>query len=221
MNMKEMLAPVIAKGARSGARRASFKGVTIHNTGNGKQGAGALNHGVYLQGGGAKVQASWHYAVDDKLITRSIPEKEKAWHAADGVYGTGNSCTVAIEICMNPDSDIKKATDNAAELTADILRRNGVKQAEGYVFQHNHWSGKNCPQMIRAGKPYDWVTFLAKVNSYLKTPQLKPPHWAEKHLNSLVKKGLINSPEVHRSNLDTTMSKGEIFAMLDRISDIK
>lgn len=42
MNMKEMLAPVIAKGARSGARRASFKGVTIHNTGNGKQGAGAL-----------------------------------------------------------------------------------------------------------------------------------------------------------------------------------
>ncbi|MDD4564757.1 MAG: N-acetylmuramoyl-L-alanine amidase [Eubacteriales bacterium] len=43
-------------------------------------------------------------------------------------------------------------------------------------------------------------------------------HWAEKHLDSLHSKGLINSPEAHRNDLDGYMSKGQIFAMLDRIA---
>lgn len=49
--------------------------------------------------------------------------------------------------------------------------------------------------------------------------QEKNTHWAEKHLNSLVQKGLINSPEAHRDNLDEPISKGQIFALLDRITE--
>lgn len=33
------------------------------------------------------------------------------------------------------------------------------------VVQHYKWTGKICPQMIRAGKPYDWNTFISKVKA--------------------------------------------------------
>lgn len=47
----------------------------------------------------------------------------------------------------------------------------------------------------------------------------KKPHWAEKHLDSLVRKGLINAPEAHRNTLDEPLTKAQVFAMLDRITD--
>ncbi|MGI6751067.1 MAG: N-acetylmuramoyl-L-alanine amidase family protein [Anaerovoracaceae bacterium] len=156
----QMLAPTIPTGARSGRKLKSIVGVTIHNTGNSAKGAGAISHGRYLQGTGKDKKASWHYAVDDKNIVQSIPENEVAWHAGDG-NGNGNMATIGIEICMNPDSDLRVATDKAAFLTADILKRHNLKLIQ--VFQHNHWSGKNCPQMLRAGKPYSWQTFIEKV----------------------------------------------------------
>ena len=165
VEVKEMLAPIGSK-CRPGRARTGFAGVTIHNTGNTGKGADALSHGKYLQGGGAGTTASWHYAVDETLATRSILESEIAWHAGDGT-GNGNYKTVAIEICMNSDGNITKATDNAAELAADILRRNGITKASGYLYQHNHWSGKNCPQKIRAGVPYSWDAFIKKVQSFL------------------------------------------------------
>lgn len=47
----------------------------------------------------------------------------------------------------------------------------------------------------------------------------KKPHWAEKHLYNLVKKGLIDSPEAHKNSLDEPLTKGQVFALLDRITD--
>lgn len=161
MEIIKMLAPVNGSGARSGRKRTGLVGVTIHNTDNFNEGAGAINHGKYLQNGGSTKQASWHYAVDDASIVQSIPEEEVAWHAGDGT-GNGNYQTIAIEICVNPDSDLTKATDNAATLVADILKRYGLKASA--LFQHNHWSGKNCPSQIRQGKPYSWETFCKKVS---------------------------------------------------------
>ena len=75
--------------------------------------------------------------------------------------------TISIEICDNSDGDIKKATDNAVELCAEILKRYGVKNASSYLFQHNHWTGKDCPYDIRRGNPYDWNTFVSKVQEKL------------------------------------------------------
>lgn len=166
LNIKEMLAPKESK-CRSGRRLKGFVGVTIHNTGNKGKGADALSHAKYLQGSGKDQFASWHYCVDEKNITQSIPENEVAWHAADG-NGSGNMKTIAIEICMNSDGDILKATNNAAELAADILKRRGIKKADNFLHQHNRWSGKNCPQMIKQGVPYSWEEFIAKVNEFLK-----------------------------------------------------
>lgn len=155
---------------RSGEYRNSFYGITIHETANTKKGAGALNHAKYLQGSGANKAASWHYCVDDSIVTRSIPEKEVAWHSGNS---KGNYNTIAIEICVNSDGDFKKAVHNAAELAADILKRNNITKTnyEEYLFQHNYWSGKDCPTNLRKGKPLSWAYFVERVGKHLKPIQ--------------------------------------------------
>ena len=161
--IKEMMIPK-GTAARPGYAMTP-KYITIHNTANAATGAGAESHGRYMTvNGGQNKQVSYHYVVDDKLIVRLLPDTENAWHAGDGGSGTGNRKSLAIEICENPESDLTAATDNAAELTARLMKDWGI--ALDHVVQHNHWSGKNCPHLIRAGKPYGWQTYLAKVRAY-------------------------------------------------------
>lgn len=165
MNIIKNIIPVRTNGARCGEKLSRIAGVTIHNTDNWDAGADAITHGKLLAGTWLNVQQSWHYAVDKDNAVQSIPEDEIAWHAGDGrTTSGGNLTTVAIEICMNSDGDFAKAVDNAARLTADILKRHGLPATA--VYQHHDWSGKNCPSQIRAGKPYSWDTFKAKVKAY-------------------------------------------------------
>ena len=60
---------------------------------------------------------------------------------------------------MHEGIDEAAADFNAAWLTAG-LRLDG----HGYdgIVQHNHWSGKNCPALIRA-EPGRWERFLEQV----------------------------------------------------------
>lgn len=139
------------------------KYITIHNTANTGVGADAENHAIYMQGSGKNSTASYHYVVDDKEIYRLLPDNEVAWHAGDGEYGTGNRQSLAIEICENVDGNLLKATNNAVELTAYLMKLYNIPLSN--VVQHNHWSGKNCPNRIRKGEPYNWQTFLNKVKA--------------------------------------------------------
>lgn len=141
-------------------KRTGTIGVTIHNTGNSSFGAGAVNHALYLQGAGSNHTASWHYCVDDTCITQSIPEDEVAYHAGDG-KGNGNYKTISIEICMNQDSDILVATNNAVDLCVNILTRYNLTAND--IYMHYDWSGKNCPVMLRQGIPYTFKNFKLKV----------------------------------------------------------
>jgi N-acetylmuramoyl-L-alanine amidase len=133
--------------------------ITIHNTDNASPGANAAAHARYMKGADAqKRQVSWHFTVDDKFIYQSIPTNEIAWHAGTS---QGNSTSIAIEICMNPELDVPKTYDRAALLAAVIARRSGI-QVPSQIFQHNHWSGKNCPIILRS-KPHGWEDFVALV----------------------------------------------------------
>jgi len=107
------------------------------------------------------------------LITHFIPYGEAAWHAGHGGNCTRNRHSLAIEICENPESNLLTATDNAAELTATLMKKYGVPI--GNVVQHNHWSGKDCPRRIRRGEPYDWATFLAKVQGFVAAQEHPEP----------------------------------------------
>lgn len=48
-----------------------------------------------------------------------------------------------------------------------ILKAHGISSASDHLFQHNHWTGKDCPYDIRRGNPYDWNTFVNKVQERL------------------------------------------------------
>lgn len=157
-------APVVSSGARPGIKMSKCIGVTIHNTDNSGVGAGARAHANLLKNSWKNKQQSWHFAVDENGAYQSIPTDEIAWHAGDGGSGKGNTQTIAIEICMNSDGDLEKATDNAAQLAAQQLKEKGLSADK--LYQHHDWSGKNCPSQIRAGKPYDWSTFKSKVAAY-------------------------------------------------------
>jgi hypothetical protein len=158
---------------RSGIERKGFIGVTIHNAAEFGVGSGAVYLATMLRTEWTKEFKSWHYAVDEAVITQSIPEEEIAWHAGDGEDGGGTGKTISIEICDNVDGDILLATDRAAALAANILREHGIEKAvsDETIFQHNHWSplSKDCPHEIRAGVPYDWDAFVKKVNEFLQS----------------------------------------------------
>ena len=157
-------APVVSSGARPGIKMSKCIGVTIHNTDNSGAGADAKAHANLLKNSWKNKQQSWHFAVDENGAYQSIPTDEIAWHAGDGGSGKGNTQTIAIEICMNSDGDLEKATDNAAQLAAQQLKEKGLSADK--LYQHHDWSGKNCPSQIRAGKPYNWSTFKSKVKAY-------------------------------------------------------
>ena len=150
-------------------RANSMKYITVHNTGNTGVGAGAKNHAAYIKGdAAASIPASWHYTCDEHVIYQHIPDTEIAWHAGDGGTGPGNNTSIGIEICMNSDGDLLKATDNGVWLTADLMKRHSIPITN--IVQHHHWSGKNCPQMLRQGKPYSWAEFISKVQAAVSEP---------------------------------------------------
>lgn len=134
--------------------------ITIHETANNSKGAGAQVH-ANLQSNG--FSASWHYQVDDKEVIQSYPDKVQCWHAGDG-RGKGNLESIAIEICVNSDSDFKKAVENTVELVQHLLIKHHIPLSN--VVQHNHWSGKDCPHNLRSGsKGVNWATFIKLVKS--------------------------------------------------------
>ncbi len=135
--------------------------ITIHNTGNYKPTATAKNHADYLYSGTEKI--SWHYTVDKSEIWQSFEDKQECWHAGNP---TGNSTSIAIEICVNDKLGFEQACDNAAWLTAELLKKHELTTDK--VVQHFKWSGKNCPEEIRRGTwGVTWDSFIAKVREYL------------------------------------------------------
>ena len=135
--------------------------ITIHNTANTKATATAASHAVYMQGAGSGKEVSYHYVVDDREVYQLLPDNEVAWHAGDGSRGTGNRQSIAIEICENEGGSLLAATDLAVKLTKYLMEKYSIPLSN--VVQHNYWSGKNCPNRIRKGEPYNWYEFLERV----------------------------------------------------------
>lgn len=128
---------------------------TWHDTGNPGARANAESHARWMAAGcpdanGNPTYTSWHFTVDDGRAIQHIPLNEVAWHAGDGSNGPGNRTSIAIEECVNSDRNAAKTRANAAELHAFLIRE--LKLQGGTVngcVQHNYWSGKNCPEVIR------------------------------------------------------------------------
>jgi len=181
--------------------------ITIHNTGNLKKGADAAAHAAYLQNTDELV--SWHYTVDDKEIYQHLPDDETAYHAGDG-SGDGNRKSIAIEICVNEDGDLFKAVENAARLAARLCRKHNITPEN--IVQHNHWSGKNCPEQLRMNKPYSWEVFLARVSEFLKE---LPSGWAMEAADWCIEEKIIQGDGTGY-NWQRPVSREELAVMLHR-----
>lgn len=148
---------VIAKSTSGNGN--SRKYITIHETGNPSKGANAQSH-ANLQANGNSRQASWHWQVDNKQAIQSFAHSVRCWHAGSSA---GNNSSIGIEICINSDGNYAEAINNAAELVKHIMKEENIPLAN--VVQHNKWSGKNCPTILRAGnKGINWSSFLNKVS---------------------------------------------------------
>lgn len=186
--------------------------ITIHNTGNYREGAGAAAQASYLKTVNDTV--SWHYSVDDKSIYQHLPDDETAYHAGDG-SGDGNRKSIGIEICVNPDSNLLAATDRAARLVARLCKKYDIPLAN--VVQHNHWSGKNCPAELRAGKPYSWEAFLKRIAVEM---ELLPSVWALEAADWAVDNGIIQGDGVSY-NWQSPVTREEMAVILQRYNRFK
>ena len=131
--------------------------ITIHNTGN--DNAPAKNNHNYMKNinkNGSRT-ASWHFTVDDKEIYQAQSTNYKCYHAGTR---NGNDTSIGIEICQFTDADRQlKAYKNAIELVKILMKYHGFSIDK--VKQHNYWSGKDCPQLLRSNKfGYSWNWFI-------------------------------------------------------------
>ncbi|MBO0962938.1 N-acetylmuramoyl-L-alanine amidase [Neobacillus sp. MM2021_6] len=165
MNIIQQLIPASNKQTRPGIKMAP-KYITIHETDNPGAGADASAH-ARLQERGNDRAASWHLQIDDQKAIQSIPFTEVAYAAGDGKNGPGNKLSIHIEIAVNADGDFKKAVQNTAEVTKQLMVQFNIPISN--VVQHNHWTGKNCPRNLRSGEKgitwSDFITMLATYNS--------------------------------------------------------
>ena len=144
--------------------------IVIHNTAND---ASAENEIAYMHRN--NMETSFHFAVDDKEAVQGIELNRNAWHAGDG-NGKGNREGIAIEICYSKSGGERwlKALENAAELTAKLLKDYGW--GIDRVTKHQDYSDKHCPHRIL--DEYGWDNFLALVKKYLTTPAISKPSTA-------------------------------------------
>lgn len=156
---------ILSKGTSiPGRTLASIGYITMHNTGLVDVKANNFHRSLKRENAltnGRK--ASWTFTVDDIEIYQETPMNWETWHAGNS---TGNKNSISIEMCQWSDKEKQRKTyDNAARLVAKIMKQ--YKLSIDKVVQHNKWSGKNCPEYLRAKKyGYDWNWFISLVKKY-------------------------------------------------------
>lgn len=151
----------------------SIGSVTIHNTGLVDVKSNNFHRALKTQNSLSNGrQASWTFTVDDTEVYQETKANWETWHAGNS---TGNKNSISIEICMWSDKEKqRKSYENAAILTAMLLKH--YKLDVSKVFQHNKWSGKDCPQYLRSGKHgYNWNWFLGRVKAHYNGTSITTP----------------------------------------------
>ena len=178
--------------SRTGIIKSSTEYIVVHDTGSPSAGANAAMHNNYIKRLNAITDpddpndrvVSWHFTIDDKECYQHLPLDEVGWHAGDGshrygdVYtnstykktdciGGGNYNGIGIESCVHNGTDYTYTMRRLAKLVASLL----VKYNLGIdrVKQHWHFSGKNCPQVMRESNRWNELIYLIKLEYYCMT----------------------------------------------------
>ncbi len=192
LSIIEDILPYTDGNSRTGIRKSSTEYVVVHDTGSPSAGADATMHNNYIKrlnqitdpNDASDRVVSWHFTIDDKLCYQHLPLDEVAWHAGDGSHrygdiytnstykktdciGGGNYNGIGIESCVHNGTDYTYTMRRLAKLVASLL----VKYHLGIdrVKQHWHFSGKNCPQVMRESNRWNELIYLIKLEYYLMT----------------------------------------------------
>lgn len=159
--------------------------VVIHNTANDASADAEIKYMKKSEKQGG-IQVSYHYAVDDKEAVQGLPENRNGWHSGDG-NGKGNREGIAIEICYSKSGGDRftKAEQNAAELTADILKRYGWGLEK--VTKHQDYANKYCPHRTL---DLGWKRFLQMVEKELNEETKQPVESVKKSVDELAQEVL-------------------------------
>ena len=158
------IVPSRISNVRSNQKRSASQVTTYtqHETANFNRGANADMHKRWLHGGAGGAYVGFNFAVDDKKIIQLTPLDEITWAAGTP---NGNLSSDHSELCVNSDIDHAKARRNAAALAAGVLKARGLGVDK--LRQHNAWTGKNCPALMRANKEAIWKgTFVPMVKEF-------------------------------------------------------
>jgi N-acetylmuramoyl-L-alanine amidase len=206
---------------RPGLKISGPQWITIHDTANTRIGADALSHARYLKSDqAAKIPVSWHFTVDDIQIVQHLPLDEVGWHAGDGLNGTGNRSSIGVEICENQDGNREKAEANAALLVADLLQKLDLNINQ--IVQHNRWSGKDCPRVLR-GRTNGWAQFIAAVEQNFGErifPDVPPNHWAAEEIRFVKENGIMIGASDGNFNPDEPLTRAQMAVVLKRFHDL-
>ena len=180
--------------------------IVIHDTGNRGKGAGVDSHFKYFNGGDR--QSSADFFVDDKKIGQFTDYKnEYSWHAGriygvPSVPGCKNANSVGIEICINPDSDYKKAIENTVELVKYLQKELSITSDR--VIRHYDACLKMCPGSMSANNWQAWKEFKKSLQAETEPHPLKAKYGfndmtiayitAYPHSNDLVQALLSKKP---------------------------
>ncbi len=95
---------------------------------------------------GSSRDASWNYQVDDHSVYQSYGDNIYCWHASSR---RGNSNSIGIEMCVNPDGEYNVSMRNDARLIAYLLQKYNLGMVN--VKQHYNFAPdfKNCPEIMR------------------------------------------------------------------------
>lgn len=164
-------------------------GITIHNTANIASARSEIN---YMHE--SDDYRSFHFAVDDKEIIQGMQTTKNTWHSGDGNTGLGNRQTISIEICLSYVSEyhlhadeaerekywkdnykkrFEKAQENAAELTAYLLKIHGWGFDPSRIYKHADFQNKFCPH--RTLSEYGWGYFLCLVEKFYSEMEMNEP----------------------------------------------
>ena len=177
--------PYITGNARTNILKTSTEYIVIHDTGSPGKGANAAAHNRYIktiENNPDESPKSWHYSIGNDGIYQHLPLDEVGYHAGDGrlVYGDiwssggyddriggGNRNGIGIESCIDEGSDYTYTMRIMAKLVAELL----IKYNLGFdrIKQHWHFSGKNCPQVMRGSNRWNEFLYLVKLEYFAKT----------------------------------------------------
>ncbi len=153
-----------------------FTSTTYHDTGNPATNA----NGEYTwakNGGRSGAPGSYNGIFDATKLIITQRFNELVGHAANH---TGNVTSYAFEHAgWGPKFDFEGSWEVGCWVHAGVLQAMG-RLADTSMFQHNYWSGKDCPGQIRRRGLWSATEQkvdqrIAEINAYLMGGEVKPP----------------------------------------------